>query len=204
MIEALGTVAGVIILVSLLMRSISTLRLINLVGAVLFAIYGLGIQAWPVLFLNTGIVIVNVYYLSRLWFTKDFFDFVSFAPNDALALTFLKHQKEDIERFMPLRNRVFDEADMRFFILRNTQMVGLFVAQKEAENTWRITLDYVIQAYRDGLNGQKMFAHATHLWHDQNVDVITSTATTKAHQNYLKKLGFKAVGPQEYVYTWEG
>lgn len=204
MIEALGTLAGVIILVSLLMRSISTLRMINLVGAVLFAVYGYIIEAWPVLFLNTGIVVVNVYYLSRLWHAKDFFEFVSFAPDDALALTFLRHQKEDIERFMPFQQTVLNEGDMRFFILRNTQMVGIFVAQKEADHTWRITLDYVIQAYRDGLNGKKMFAYATTTWREQNVAVIHSTASTKAHQNYVTKLGFKPISATEYVYTLEG
>ena len=64
--ELLGYSASVLVAVSLMMRSVVKLRTINLVGAVLFTIYGLLIGAFPVAFLNGFIVVVNLYYLQQM------------------------------------------------------------------------------------------------------------------------------------------
>ena len=67
MIEWLGFIASFIVLLSLLMRSIKWLRWINLVGALLFGIYGVFIESYPTIFMNFGIVIINVYYLYTIY-----------------------------------------------------------------------------------------------------------------------------------------
>jgi predicted ABC-type sugar transport system permease subunit len=63
--ELLGYSASVFVAISLMMRSVSKLRVINLVGATLFTIYGLMIGALPVAALNFFIVLVNLYYLQQ-------------------------------------------------------------------------------------------------------------------------------------------
>jgi hypothetical protein len=47
------------------MRSLNKLRIINLVGALLFTVYGSILGAYPVAALNAFIVLVNVYYLHK-------------------------------------------------------------------------------------------------------------------------------------------
>lgn len=71
MIETLGFVASAIVLISLLMSSIKLLRWINLFGAILYAIYGLLIASYPTIFMNLGIVMINVFYLSKIYKQKD-------------------------------------------------------------------------------------------------------------------------------------
>ncbi len=66
MIELAGYSASVLVAISLMMRSVAKLRMINLVGAALFTIYGLVIGAFPVAFLNGFIVFVNLYYLVQM------------------------------------------------------------------------------------------------------------------------------------------
>jgi hypothetical protein len=72
MIEYLGFGASLLILISLLMSSIRALRLINLVGALLFGIYGIYIASTPTIFMNFGIVLINVYYLTKMHYKKSF------------------------------------------------------------------------------------------------------------------------------------
>ena len=61
--ELLGYSASVLVAISLTMRSLTRLRVINLVGSLLFTIYGFIIGAYPVAVLNAFIVLVNIYYL---------------------------------------------------------------------------------------------------------------------------------------------
>ncbi len=68
--EGLGYLASVLVALSMTMRSLLKLRVINLIGAILFAIYGLVIGALPVAALNFFIVLVNIYYLHQLFRTS--------------------------------------------------------------------------------------------------------------------------------------
>ena len=63
--EMLGYLASVFVALSLMMRSLTKLRVINLIGSVLFTAYGLIISAYPVAVVNAFIVLVNIYYLQQ-------------------------------------------------------------------------------------------------------------------------------------------
>ena len=64
-IEMLGYMASGLVALSLMMRSLRKLRIINLVGSLLFTVYGFIIGAYPVAVLNAFIVLVNLYYLQQ-------------------------------------------------------------------------------------------------------------------------------------------
>lgn len=66
-IEVTGYVASVIIAVSITMSSIVKLRLLNLLGALLFGTYGVFIASTPVALVNYFISVVNIFYLCRIW-----------------------------------------------------------------------------------------------------------------------------------------
>ena len=59
----IGYIASALVAVSLMMSSILKLRVINLVGASLFTVYGLLIGAYPVAVMNLFIVLIDLYYL---------------------------------------------------------------------------------------------------------------------------------------------
>lgn len=63
--EMLGYLASVFVAASLTMRSLTRLRVINLIGSLLFTAYGLIISAYPVAVVNAFIVLVNIYYLQQ-------------------------------------------------------------------------------------------------------------------------------------------
>lgn len=66
-IEILGHAASVMVVASLLMSNIKKLRIVNLIGSVLFIAYGLYIGSWPVVTMNTAAVLINSYHLIKIY-----------------------------------------------------------------------------------------------------------------------------------------
>ncbi|WP_386692899.1 MULTISPECIES: YgjV family protein [unclassified Lonepinella] len=69
-IEILGYVAMILVSGSFLLKDIIKLRLVNLIGAICFIIYGLLISSFPVTGLNIFVACVNGYYIYQNIKTK--------------------------------------------------------------------------------------------------------------------------------------
>lgn len=62
--EWVGYMASAVLMVSFLMKNISTLRIVNSIGAILFILYGIMLKtSWPIIISNGFILMVNIYYL---------------------------------------------------------------------------------------------------------------------------------------------
>lgn len=69
-IDILGYSAMALLLISFAMKNVITLRIINTLGCILFAIWGLIIEELPVVITNISIMLINVYYLLRHYCQK--------------------------------------------------------------------------------------------------------------------------------------
>lgn len=65
-VEILGYAASIMVAISLTMKDIVKLRVLNFIGCALFTAYGLMIDAWPVVVTNGFIACVNVYFLAKM------------------------------------------------------------------------------------------------------------------------------------------
>ena len=63
--EKLGIIASIIILISFLTQDIKKIRIINIIGCILFVIYGILIDAFSVWFLNGMLCLVHVWKLLK-------------------------------------------------------------------------------------------------------------------------------------------
>ncbi len=64
--EWVGYLASAVLLVSFTMKSLSKLRLVNSMGAILFVVYGFMLNtSWPIIITNTAILGINIYYLTK-------------------------------------------------------------------------------------------------------------------------------------------
>ncbi|MCG6280184.1 YgjV family protein [Vibrio diabolicus] len=66
MVEILGYAASIMVAISLTMKDIVKLRILNFIGCALFTAYGLMIDSWPVVFTNGFIACVNIYFLAKM------------------------------------------------------------------------------------------------------------------------------------------
>lgn len=70
-LEIFGYIGSALILLSMMMKSMEKLRWLNVAGSVISVIYGALCGTWPVVFLNLGIIIINLVQLVRLHREKE-------------------------------------------------------------------------------------------------------------------------------------
>ncbi len=104
-LQILGYTASLIIATSLLMRSIVRLRLINLIGAATFSVYGFLIGAYPVGILNLLTTSINIVQLVRLQRRREIFRILEISRESPYLRYFLHFQADDIRRFYPRFSR---------------------------------------------------------------------------------------------------
>jgi hypothetical protein len=65
-IEILGYVGMAFVVSSFIGKSMFTLRLLNVIGASIITVYALLIDAWPMVWLNSLLAVINAYHLFLL------------------------------------------------------------------------------------------------------------------------------------------
>ncbi len=66
LIEALGYLGTALVIISMLMTSVVRLRIINMCGALISAVYAIIISAWPVALLNIILTVIQILQLYRI------------------------------------------------------------------------------------------------------------------------------------------
>ena len=133
-VQAIGYLASIIIAISMTMSSIVKFRWINLVGASIFSAYGFIFGAYPVGVLNGFIVVVDLFYLKKIYFKKDFFDTIEIRKDNKYLLKFLDFHHKEIQKCFPGFTYKPEMNTLGFFVLRNTAVAGIFLAHEEDKN----------------------------------------------------------------------
>ena len=81
-IELIGYAGSALVLVSMLMTSVIRLRIINLIGSVIFAIYALLIRSYPTAIMNFCLAAINIYHLRRLLKEQKQYDLIEMDRRD--------------------------------------------------------------------------------------------------------------------------
>lgn len=64
--EIIGYLGSAFVLLSFVLKDIKKIRLINIIGAVLFVVYGIYTKTWATAFMNSALVLVHIYYLIKM------------------------------------------------------------------------------------------------------------------------------------------
>ena len=147
--ELIGYFASILVAISLMMSSILKLRIINLIGAAAFTLYGFLIHAYPVVILNFLIVLIDLYFLIQIFGTKEYFKLLEVKKDSKYLNYFLEFYATEIEKFQPDFKFNPDKNLIIFFILRNMVPAGLFIGEVQDAHSPFVTLDFVIPGYRD-------------------------------------------------------
>ncbi|GMR25674.1 MAG: hypothetical protein BMS9Abin39_0987 [Ignavibacteria bacterium] len=190
--EIVGYTGSVLIALSLMMKNIVRLRKVNLFGASTFAIYGLLVNAYPVIVLNSFIALVDIYYLIDIYRKKDAFSLMPVLdPKHPYLNKFLDFYSDDIKKFSPEFDRYkFKDANY-YFILRNLIPVGIFIYKIRSSDEAEILLDYAIPDYRDLKNARYLYYAASEFLKVKGIKNLVAKSEIDKQRNYLKRVGFK-------------
>jgi len=206
--EIIGYIASLLVAISLMMRSILKLRVINLIGAVFFTVYGMTIRAYPVAAVNFFIVLIDLYYLRQMLSTREFFRLLEVRPDSEYLAYFLHHYQDDIRRFQPSFSFNAHSGARIFFVLRNLVPAGLVIGEVlpgedggSGGERLNILLDYAIPGYRDLKIGRFVYREHASDFRERGIHEIVSDPGAPAHERYLVQMGFRpeaALGSTRY------
>lgn len=190
-LQIIGYIASVIIAASMTLNSIVKFRWVNLIGAATFSTYGILINAIPVALLNGFIVLTDLFYLYRIYNKKELFTTLEVRGSNKYLLSFLQFYDKDIQKFFPGFKYKADLNTVSFFVLRNMNVAGIFLAHKIDKTTLKVGLDFVIPQYRDYKNAKFLYKRLKHRFIDDGTDKIVVFPQSANHIKYLKRIGFE-------------
>lgn len=190
LLEWIGYIASLIVLVSLLMSSIKKLRWINLFGALLFGAYGFMIGSIPTGIMNMGIVIIDVYFLYRMYLSKEYLRVLPIEEDTEYLRYFLDYYKKDISKFVDIEKVDFTKSKIKLYLLRNMNPAGIFVCNEYDKRSLEIVFDYVIPLFRDFKIGSFIYGKQKIYFLSKGYNRFVVFTENKAHINYIKKMGF--------------
>lgn len=194
-VELIGYLASALIVVSLMMSSVLKLRIVNLVGAVIFATYGVLIASLPVLLTNGAITVINIHHLTKLARQRardTYFDVVGVAPDNEVLQRFVDFHAEDIARFQPEFAGVRDDH-LAWMVLHQGAPVGVVLASRTQGGEAHVELDFVTEPHRDFTPGAALFGESR-AFEAEGLTRVTSVAGSAAHRRYLERMGFEHDG----------
>ncbi|MGV6860757.1 MAG: uroporphyrinogen decarboxylase [Putridiphycobacter sp.] len=63
LVDWTGYSASALLLISMMMKKVKVLRIVNTFGCILFVVMGLMIKNYPIVITNASIIVINFYYL---------------------------------------------------------------------------------------------------------------------------------------------
>lgn len=147
-IEIFGYIGTALVLISMMMTSVGALRVVNVAGSVITVIYALLVQAYPVMLLNIGLILINGWQLIRLFRFKYVYHCERTDVMDGRVEQFLLRYGEDIDRYFPNYSACVGGCSEAYIVYAGKKEVGLLLGAKTGE-TFSVLVEYAVPYYRN-------------------------------------------------------
>lgn len=187
-VEAFGYLGSLLVVVSMLMSSVIRLRIINMIGSVIFAIYALIIKSYPTALMNFFLVGINIYHLMRLRNTEKHYDLIEDSADGGYFNYLLRFYREDIANFFPdFSAKNLNAGNNRVFVVCCDQEAAGVLAGTQDKEKLEVLLDYSTPVYRDCSVGAYLYGRLP----EYGIRDLTYRGNNAEHLAYLTKMGFE-------------
>ncbi len=187
-VELVGYLASALVVASLAMTSVVRLRIVSLIGSLVFVAYGALLPSIPIILTNAAVAGLNIWFLRKEFAPNRDLGAVPIEPDAPFLLDFLRSHAADIHTFHP----GFDApaaGDFALVLTRDGLPAGALVGTPDG-NTLRIRLDYVMHAYRDSRIGRWLYGKGARVFTDAGFTRLVADAGRPALHGYLVNMGF--------------
>lgn len=185
-LEIFGYIGTCLVILSMMMSSVTKLRIINMCGSVISGVYAGISLAWPICVMNICLFLINGYHLLKHYLHKNTMEFHLVKHDDTSLLHFINHNKTEILKMNPNLVLNFNSNTNIYLLYNKCEMAGIVVGNTDNTN-FILDLIYVLPKFRDSSNTQILPT----ILSNQNIDKVTSRIKEKSYNLYLEKLGFK-------------
>lgn len=188
----MGYVASLLLAISLMVNNDLKFRWLNTFGCLSFIVYGVLINAMPVILTNSLLLLINMVYLVKLYRAVEKFDLIEFNGNEGLVKKFLQFHHDDIQNYYPGFTSNSEPGYLRFVVLRDLVIANMFVAKIDEQGNAEVMMNYTVPKYRDYKVGKFIFDREKKFMLSKGVSqVIYRTVANKKHLEFLKVMGFR-------------
>ena len=188
-VELVGYVASALVVASLAMTSVVRLRVVSLVGSLVFVVYGALLPSVPIILTNAAVALLNIWFLRKEFSANRDLGAVPIAPVAPFLLDFLRSHDADIRSFHP-GFRPPEADDFVLLLTRDGLPAGVLIGTPE-DDVLRLRLDYVMHAYRDSRIGTWLYRSGTKVFTEAGFTRLTTVPASEALRHYLLGVGFE-------------
>ena len=186
-----GYLASLLLAIGLLVNNDLKFRLLNTAGNISFIIYGVVLGAMPIILTNCILLVINLFYLYKIYNRKEHFELLEFSSGGILVDRFLSFYKKDIAAHFPDFKREQLEGNLNFVVLRDLVIANIFSAKLADDGTAEVFLNYTVTKYRDYKVGRFIFDKENQYLLSKGVKTIYySSVANKRHKKFLTVMGF--------------
>ena len=185
-IEIFGYIGSALVVVSLLMASIVKLRVISMIGSIISGTYAAIIGSIPLMVMNICLVIINAYFLIKLFRPEKHFDVIKAKTDEAFVDYFISRYYDDIKAFFPHFDRN-NMGDCAYIVFCNGSAAGLSLCKQMDDGAIDILVDYSKPKYRDCSVATYLYSKLPNYGVNK---LVFSQGELETHVGYLKKMGY--------------
>lgn len=192
MYQLIGYIASIFLAISLVINGAIKFRIFNMLGQIAFIVYGIVINAFPIIVANSALLCINIYQLYKLSQSNEQFKYVPIEPNNKIIEEFLAFYKTDISNYFPqFKYMPTLQQQINFVVLRNASIANIFVATIDTKGNATVHINYTIPQYRDYKVGRFIFEKEKKYLQANNIkNVVYTQVHNKQHLEFLQVMGF--------------
>lgn len=199
---SLGYLASLLLAISLLVNNNIRFRWLNSFGCLAFILYGLTIDAFPIVLTNFLLLAINLYFLIKIYWRQEKFELLEFNISDQLIRRFLTFYNNDIQNYFPDFKIENKPNELQFVVLRDLVIANIFVASLSTDGTAEVKINYTVPKYRDFKIGRFIFEEENKYLKDNGIKYIAyREVKNKNHERFLKRMGFTEDKKNNFVYS---
>lgn len=185
-IEIFGYFGTALVVISMMMTSVTKLRVINICGSIISATYAGIFNTWPIFVMNICLIVINTFHLVRSFLQKEQYSYVKTNYLDPTIERYINYYKKDIKKFYSSFNtQNLNNRDI-YLIYSKSDIIGFIIGKTESQTLY-IDLCYARKKYRYMIFTKIALTSLQKI----NIRVIKTNKQKTKFNKYLIKLGFK-------------
>ena len=188
-VELVGYLASALVVASLAMTSVVRLRIVSLLGSVVFVTYGVLLPSMPIIITNAAVALLNIWFLRKEFAGSRDLGAVPIAADAPFLQDFLRSHATDLTRTHPGFTGL-QEGDFVLLLTRDGLPAGALIGIPEGKDL-RLRIDYVMPEYRDSRLGNWLYSKGAKSFRDAGFARVIAQPTADSVRHYLLGVGFR-------------